>query len=397
MTEQDRLLAEIDEEVLNDEDDQDNQDSIDEEKEAERRRKAEALWIDVQQGNTRYLITRVASILNRYPETRNSDIALQIKYWQVYQDLRGDVISLDKLFELERLTSIARCRAKIQNEYGLFLADEKYRKYRRDEEERQREFQIATKPAMPIVSIYADETGKNDEYVIVGGIWILDERREGELNSHLVQWIHNKKQEDPSCPDEFHFNKVKNNGTNLEVYKDFFNQVIGQGGMISFKAVAVKKSKLNKSIDEIVTNLYYQLVRLGIEHEKNTQRISLPKQVRYIKDREEGESSLRLKEIQQSIIDNFKIHYNDDLKLNGFMSIDSKLSRFIQVADLFTGALNRRYNVQNSNNNRNAKDELADYILDIIGLEEIKYPSTQFEDNFQNDVNSDMATIYIFD
>jgi Protein of unknown function (DUF3800) len=395
MTEKDRLLAEIDEEVLNDEDEQ--QDSIDAEKEEERRRKAEALWMDVQQGNTKYLITRVASILNRYPETRNSDIALQIKYWQVYENLRGDFISLNKLFKLERLTSIARCRAKIQNEYGLFLADEKYRRYRRDKEERQKEFQIATKPAMPIVSIYADETGKNDEYVIVGGIWILDERREGELNSHLIQWVQNRKQEDPLCPDEFHFNKVRNNGTNLEVYKDFFNQVIGQGDMISFKAVAVKKSKLNKPIDEIVKNLYYQLVRLGIEHEKNTKRISLPKQVRYIKDEEQGESSLRLKEIQQSIIDNFKIHYNNDLKLNCFVTIDSKMSRFIQVADLFTGALNRRYNVKSSEDNKNAKDELADYILDIIGLEEIKYPSAQFEDNFENNVNSDMATIYIFD
>ncbi|PLR94843.1 hypothetical protein [Bacillus sp. T33-2] len=146
MTDRDQLLTDINEEILSEEEDQ-QEDQKDEEKEAEKRKKAEALWIDVQQGNTKHLITKVASILNKYPETRNSDVALMVKFWQVFEGHKGSFVSLNKLFRLERLTSITRSRAKIQNEYGLFLADEKVRRYRRSQEEAQKEYQIATKVA----------------------------------------------------------------------------------------------------------------------------------------------------------------------------------------------------------------------------------------------------------
>ena len=64
------------------------------------------------------LKTRVAGILNEYPHTRNSDVALALKYWEVFQsDLfnpRG--IAPKDLFKLERQPNIVRVRAKIQNE-----------------------------------------------------------------------------------------------------------------------------------------------------------------------------------------------------------------------------------------------------------------------------------------
>ncbi|MEH7291838.1 DUF3800 domain-containing protein [Priestia megaterium] len=393
MTERDTILEEIDEEILTEEEEQ--TEITDEEKEAEKRKKAEELWIDVQSGNTKHLITKVASILNRFPETRNSDVALMIKFWEVFEGHKGNFISVNKLFRLERLTSVARTRAKVQNEYGLFLADERVRRYRQSREESQREFQIATKPPMESISVFADESGKNDEFAIVGSIWIL--AREGELNGQIVDWIQDRKQEDQSCPNEFHFNKIRNNGTNLQVYKDFIDFVVGNGHMIGFKAIAVNKTKINKPIDEIITELFYQLVRVGVEHEKNTGRIDLPKQITYMKDAEEGESALRLSQIQQSLVDNFKIHYDQNLKLNAFMSIDSKMNRFIQIADLFTGAINRKINHQRKNpNTTNAKDEFASYVYELINIEELSYPTEHFTEVSGQDA-SDLATLYIFD
>lgn len=277
---QEMIRNEMVEEIMAEENEEE-QDFLDEEKEAERRRKGEELWIAVQSGNRQHLITKVASILNKYPDTRNSDVALMVKYWEVFQEHNGGNVSIEKLFKFERLTSIARVRAKIQNEYGLFKADNKIRRYRRQAEEIQKEFQIASKPVVDYITVYTDESGKNDEFAIVGSAWVL--AGEGQLNDDLALWAQRRKQTDDTCPDEFHFNKITNNGRNLQVYKDFFSYAVARGHMTGYKAIAVNQSKLRMTIDELNTELFYQLIRIGIEHEKVTGRIELPKQIAVIK------------------------------------------------------------------------------------------------------------------
>lgn len=81
--------------------------------------------------------TKVAAILNLYPESRNSDITLALKYWETFQpDIYNKHGILPKdLFKLERLHYIVRARAKIQNEYGLFQADAKVKHCRKKNEE----------------------------------------------------------------------------------------------------------------------------------------------------------------------------------------------------------------------------------------------------------------------
>ncbi|WP_318616767.1 DUF3800 domain-containing protein [Sporosarcina sp. YIM B06819] len=369
----------------------------DEELEKQRQEKAQALWTDVQNGNDKHLITRVASILNRYPDTRNSDIALQIKYWQIYDGITGNQITLNKLFEIERLTSIARSRAKIQNEYKLFRANEKVRRYRKNEEEIQKEIQLSNTPPAPIISIYVDETGKNDDYVIVGGVWVLKEEHNNNHHSKLIKWVRERMEQDTTCPKEFHFSKIRNNGRDLAVYKDFFEFFIQNSEMASFKAISVKSSMLNKPIDEIINDLFYQHVRLGIEHEISTNRISFPQQVVYFKDSEAGESSLRIKEIEQSLTDSFKIHYESKLTLNYLQSVDSATSRMIQIADLYAGALNRKLNVQNQQQDiRNAKDEFADFIYELLDVEVFHHSVDDISTAF-TDAKNDMATIHVFE
>ena len=76
---------------------------------------------------------RVAMVLNLFPHTRNSDVSLALKYWEMFQpDVynRHGILPTD-LFKLERQTTITRARAKIQNEYGLFQADSDVQRRRR--------------------------------------------------------------------------------------------------------------------------------------------------------------------------------------------------------------------------------------------------------------------------
>src|SRR5690625_4233110 len=111
----DNILKEMNEEIISEEMSEEEQEIIDEKKEQERRKKGKELWIAVQSGNTEHLITRVASVLNRYPDARNSDVALMVRYWQVFEGHTGNQVSLNNLFKYERMTSIARGCAEFQN------------------------------------------------------------------------------------------------------------------------------------------------------------------------------------------------------------------------------------------------------------------------------------------
>ena len=53
---------------------------------------------------------RVAWVLNHFPDTRNSDIALQLKYWERFEpDLYdGRAVEPKDMFKLTRLTSLQR-------------------------------------------------------------------------------------------------------------------------------------------------------------------------------------------------------------------------------------------------------------------------------------------------
>ncbi|MDQ0861599.1 hypothetical protein [Bacillus sp. V2I10] len=44
-----------------------------------------------------------------------------------------------------------------------------------------------------------------------------------------------------------------------------------------------------KSLDETIFSLYYQIVHLGLEHEEKTGRVTLPRDIYYYKDSEDGD------------------------------------------------------------------------------------------------------------
>lgn len=63
---------------------------------------------------------KVEDILCRFPQTRNSDIELTIKIWQIYHGVE-EFINIHRLFDLPREDSVKRMRAKIQNEEHKYL------------------------------------------------------------------------------------------------------------------------------------------------------------------------------------------------------------------------------------------------------------------------------------
>lgn len=271
-------------------------------KNEKRLKEKENLQLKIQSGALDTMLSKVAYILNMYPDTRNSDITRQLKYWEEFHGYKkGEKLEPGNIYEYERLTSIARARAKVVNEYGLYSPTvEKIKRYRQTKEEIEKEQALASKPSVPSIYIYADESGKTggEAFAIVGSLWIPDTNRTRELNYFLKKWSNEKNEEGVRIPKEFHFTEMKRQ--QLEIYMEFFNTVLSQADVFSFKVVAANKSKIRgKSLDDTIFSLYYQLGHIGIEHEVKTGRVVLPRDIFYYKDEEVGTDDLRMTELKQ--------------------------------------------------------------------------------------------------
>src|SRR5690606_5641818 len=122
-------------------------------------------------------LDQVGFILNNFSETRNSDIELAWRYWQTFEShiFNGQHVTKQNLMALTRINSLTRSRARIQNEYKLFEADLEVKKYRGVLSAEQKEKAIEEKPKnLPMYSIFIDETGKTQDFISVGSLWIVD-------------------------------------------------------------------------------------------------------------------------------------------------------------------------------------------------------------------------------
>lgn len=388
------LLADVDEEV--EEEAEANGEIEDLGKVRKLEKERARLLSNLLSGDRRHLLTRVAYILNEYPETRNSDLTLQIKYWEVFEDYNpaNKTLEFKDLYKLERLTSITRARAKIQNEYGLFRADKRTKRYRRSKEEQEKEAQLADKPSVPTLYIYADESGKTQVYSLVGSVWIADTRRNNHLHPYFIEWKKLKSEEGFSIPKEFHFTDMRRQ--QLEIYKAFMEEFYRLSDVISFIAVAANNHKIkDKNVNETVFSLYYQVVHLGVEHQILTNRISLPRQVVYFKDAEQGTDGLKMAELEQELKTRFKVYFEDNLCLTHFAPLPSFGNNIIQATDVFTGCVSRIIN--RTGDERNHKDELAEYVVNLFNIKFIKYNFEELAEIHQGKGQHDKSTVYIFE
>ncbi len=323
---------------------------------------ADRLLTKVTESNLNTLLEKVGWILNHYPQTRDSDICCQIKFWETFEPehLRGNSVSFDDLHKTTRLTSITRARAKIQNEYRLFLASNEVQKHRGKLQEEEREWSLATKPGYPIYTVFLDESGKTNKYLIVGSLWILDHMS----NLHIFQEV-NKLKEDLKVAYEFHYKNLSNH--KLSYYDGILKIIAKYSATISFKAISVERAG-NKNINNTLSLMMSYLLIDGIEHENSTGRAPLPRTLQVIKDKEEsGSDKIMLREIRNNLEIKKNTKYKEELFLDTFNAIDSKNQIFLQITDLFTSSINRKLNINKEGSH--VKDVYAKIFLNTFGVD----------------------------
>ncbi|NMN37730.1 DUF3800 domain-containing protein [Pedobacter sp. SG918] len=301
---------------------------------------------------------RVAYILSSSADARNSDIKLAWRYWTTFEsDVIGEGGLTEKsMLKLSKISSLCRVRAKIQNEYKLFQADASVKKRRGTLEDKMKEGAIEDKPNnLGLYSVFIDESGKNDKYLMVGSLWLL---RYGpdyiRKDLELKDW-----KKHSGITYEFHFTDMR--PSSLEQYKSFFLKFLSLYPEVGFKLIVVK----NKGFTDVataITDLTFHLLSDGVEHEHTSGRAPLPRKLDVtIDDEDLGSDAVKLANIKER----FRGLGRDGLFIGDFHAAASGKNLFIQAVDLFVASVNRKLNQPGDNK---PKDQLADFILNVLNL-----------------------------
>jgi hypothetical protein len=306
--------------------------------------------------------TRVAWVLNLFPHTRNSDISLTLKYWELYHSdlFNPTAMNPRDMFKMERETTIVRVRAKIQNEYNLFPADENVRRRRRALEEEVNEAVVEDKPERNIVYVYADETGKNAEFVCVAAVWVLTGYTIFKLNQAIRAW----QQASPWAGHELHFAEFKKH--HIAALPEYLALIRAHREFLSFKVIAVQRSTIKRPIEEVVMRLHEEMMIRGAKHEVGSSRIKLPHAIRLTVDAEQSLDTFACSEMKSRIAMAYQAAHGDSLSVEEVTAISSQKSELVQLADLIAGAVNRR---KNHTGELGYKDEMADLIIEQLDIQ----------------------------
>ncbi|HUF08392.1 MAG TPA: DUF3800 domain-containing protein, partial [Rhodothermales bacterium] len=165
---------------------------------------------------------------------------------------------------------------------------------------------------------------------------------------------------------ELKFNGVSK--SNQRRYREFIERFIVSEGVLGFKAISMGSKGLPDE-GAALADLYYFLIRRGIEHEHETGRAVLPRRITFVKDAEEAGFDDRLLALLRDRIEQAsQTVFGGNLVLEHAYAEDSKAYVFLQIADLFTGCVSRVLN--RPTQVRNWKDDFADDVLALLGVEQ---------------------------
>lgn len=315
----------------------------------------------ISRNSPKRLLDRVAWILNHYTNARDSDIACQLHYWKTFQ---GDLYSGGNILQenypnLERLNSITRARARVQNDLKMFIASPEVRKRRGKLEDEEKQRALEERPTFPIYCIYADESGKTSKYLLVGSVWVLRSYETIKITNAI-----NQKKQSIGFKGEMHFKEI--NKGNLDTYCELLNAIIENSSSISFKGIGVLRSGLT-NLDDTLNKLFYHMVIQGIKEEDTSGRAVLPRNLQFRKDsEEESKDKLSMMEIELQLINAAKSIFNDRLYVDIVEAENSERSPLMQIADLFVSSISRYLN--KGEGAEGPKDVFAKKFLQSFGV-----------------------------
>jgi hypothetical protein len=335
--------------------------------------KREALLKSVKACELNTIETRVAWLLNHFPNTRDSDLGLQIRYWQHFQSehFDGGAISVLDYYRLAKLTTLTRARATIQNTLKLFQASDEVKRQRKQLQQGEHDNALKKRASHHHSAIYLDESGKTQDHLVVGSIWFLNGAETLRIHRLLTDW-----KARTGFEGELHFKAITE--AKLPAYIEIADMLASNCATVSFKVISVPKRGI-ANVQKALLEMSFHLLVRGLEHEHSTSRAPLPRGISVCKDAEEpGHDKLFAAELAERMKQAAATQFHGNLSVEDFSAEESSSSSLLQLTDLFTSSVGRQLNA--TGDRRQPKDRFADYFLSKLKVAVQDQPSESVDD-----------------
>lgn len=305
----------------------------------------------------------VAWLLQRFPETRDSDIALALRYWRKYEP---DVIELwnplelEILFELTRLESIGRARRFLQ-QMGLWRGLEDYAAKRNAIQAEIHEYLAAHKDSAPEIRLYLDETGNEQDraYVGIGGICVVNWKQFDIHHSAIKQWRTKE-----AWPEPVHF--LATTAERLDRAVRLLGQLERRRGGLLFLGYAVAS---RGRTHQDMFSLFIQLAIDTLRALDAQACLKEPRVLRVIKEADSGFDGVYLNKLQKELAESIAIEFPGRIALAGVEAVEKGGREvMLECADLIAGGMQRRA----ARKGVDPKDRLSAAMFSVTGFADLQ-------------------------
>lgn len=303
---------------------------------------------------------RVCTILRDFPETRDSDTALLIRYWKQFQPevlLEWDPLQLEALFELEKVESITRARRRVQNDLELFQATPRTLALRGEAQMDFLQYLAAQREDDPEIRFFLDETGNDpqERYTGIGGFCVLDWRQFEMQHAALVKW-----RERQGWPETLHFNKLT---TDMAPFLALLAELKKRRAGLLFVGYALQ-ARRNKQ--EMFFHLIAQLLVESLRRAAELGCLNVCRAVTIVKEREDGFDNLYLQELETSLHKLLAREFPGRAYLKAVTPLPKGREVLLECADIIASGMRRREVFGGTH----SKDKVAEAVMNVTGFED---------------------------
>lgn len=318
-----------------------------------------ALLASIAQSELATQEQKVARILQRYPETRDSDIALCLRYWRTFQ---ADVIErwhppeLEILYELDKVMSLVRIRQIIQNNLRLFRGMEDTRKAREAMQRELHEYLAAHRDTLPEIRFYLDETGNEGDknYTGVAGVCVINWKQYEKHHAAITQW-----REKQGWAETIHFSETGADKVDRAV--SVLQQLAQRRSGVLFLGYSISSRGRTQ---EAMFSLFIQLVMDSLKHLQQQGCLSENQNVRVIKEADPGFDAMYLDTMTKSLSEAVALEFPGLLAVSPVEAVTKGRTVLLECADLIAGGMQRRA----LGKGLNPKDKLAEAVINVTGF-----------------------------
>lgn len=334
------------------------------------RRRRESLLEALDKSRFAALDERVGLVLRDFPETRDSDTELVLRYWQRFE---ADALrawspsrSLDVLHDLERVDSITRARRRIQNDLHLFEPTEWTKAQRQENQREFLEYLSYRREGDPEVRFYLDETGSHGgEFVGVGGLCIIDWPTFEPHHSAMQRW-----RQEQGWDEMFHFADLRDD--DMGKYIALLRQLLARKASLLFVAHVLPARAVKH---ETLFNLFIHLVLDSLDKVARLGCLQQPRAVRVIKEQDSGFDLKKLGRLDELLAQQIVHDFPERAYLRSLDSVPKGSDVLLECADLIASAVRRRL-LYDTNQ---AKDAVSAAVMKETGLDYAPNAGTVFK------------------